>query len=344
MQDAIEGPNLLIRFRRGDEWVCGRLCSAGVNGLFIATDTPPRVGEIVPLELSLPDEAAWRAAGLPRPEVTVDGLTVISRAAETRGPPGFSVHVRYRDHRERRDMVRMLEASRGRASLRPPPQRREARYPVSWPILVKVDGRRCRMSALDISRNGMFVGGAAPLPERGCSLDVTFAVDGETAPIRAVTRVTRTIDRDVADRRKLRRGMGLQFCKLGSRNRRDYQAFVSRIAYRSTKRVVVTASGIRLNHLVTELRAVGYAVTSINEGTKLFAMCNDDRNTPDLVIFDASFRDAQPSACRTAKRILTSRVIASAEFDQPFAGPVRALADSILAPVESAWLDQGWGA
>lgn len=346
MQQTIEGPNLQIRFRRGDQWVNGRLCSIGINGVFIATNTPARVGETVDLELCLVDEAALRAAGLSQPELMLSGVTVLSRSEARRAPPGFAAHLRYRSNTQRRDMVTMLRASRGRAPLRPPPQRREARYPISWPILIKIGNKRCRMSALDVSRSGMFVGGAAPLPEPGQCLQIAFPLDGDgdTVPIRGIARVERTIPRASAQRRKLHRGMGLQFCELSLRHQHEYDAFIKRVAFRSTKRIVVSAQGIRLNHLATELHAVGYAVTTVSSSQRLFAVCNDESNTPDLVIFDTSFRDTYPTVMKTAQRKLTARLIASTEFDQPFANPVRALADSILAPIAPAWLDIGWQA
>jgi len=342
MQNAIEEPNLLIRFRRGDQWVAGRLCSAGVTGVFVATNTPARVGEIVDLEISMEDESGWRIAGLTKPELNLRGVTVMSRTTEHRGPPGFAVHLRFKNPTSRRALVVMLQAARGQTSLNAPPKRSEARYPISWPVLVRSGNTRCRMSALDVSESGMFVGGAAPLPSTGARLDVTFAVDTDGPPIRGETCVARIIPRDLATRRKLRRGMGLQFCQLGSRHRREYHAFVKRVAFRSTKHVVISAAGIRLNHLVTELNGVGYAVSSVSDATKLFAVCGDESNTPDLVIFDESFSQLFPSAIITAQRTLTERLIASADFDQPFAKPVRALADSILAPVAPAWIDQGW--
>lgn len=335
-------PNLLVRFRRGDDWLGGRLCSAGVNGVFIATDTPARLGKLVELELTLDEEGAWRAAGLMSPELRLRGVVAMSRVAGNRAPAGFATHLRYTNHRQRREMVVMLQAARGRAKLKPPPQRAEARYPISWPVLITVGDKRCRMSALDISFSGMFVGGAAPLPAHGKHLQVTFSLDRDGPPIRALTQVTRLVPRDLARRRKLRRGMGLQFCALRGPDQRAYHEFVDRVAHRTRKHVVVAAEGIRLAHLMSELAAVGYAVSSVTNATSLFRVCNDERNSPDLVIFDGGFREVYESAVEHARGLLTSHLVASADYDEVFAGPIRALADAILAPVDSGWVDLGW--
>lgn len=335
-------PNLLVRFRRGDDWISGRLCSAGVNGIFVATDTPARLGKVIDLELSLDDDSAWRTAGLLKPELCLRGVVAMSRAAGGRGPAGFSAQLRYTNHRQRRELVTMLQAARGRAKLKPPPRRTEARYPISWPILVKVANQRCRMSALDISRGGMFVGGAVPLPSHGKRLHITFSLDHDGPPIHAITQVTRVVSRDLARRRKLRRGIGLQLTELPHRYQRDYHDFVDRVAHRSRKNVVVTAAGIRLVHLMTELAAVGYAVSSATDPTALFKLCNDHRNAPDLVIFDSSFRDAHPTAVSRARGMLTAQLVATADYDEPFAEPIRAMADAILAPVDPSWVDQSW--
>ncbi len=338
MTSTASEPTLQVRFRRGDQWVHGRVCSVSVDGLFVATTTPGRVGAIVDIEFRMPDSDARRQTNLSRSELVLTAVIVAARLPTGDAPPGFSAHLRFRDRLQRRTLVQMLEATRRVAALTPPPRRRQRRFPINWPIMIKDDRQRSRMRVLDISRSGMFVTTVGALPPRRRRVELCLRPFDDGTPIRAVAAVARVISSSVAARRLLERGLGLQLCELSSRSQQAFHRLVAGVACRAEKHIAVSASTTRAPLISAELRNVGFAVTVVTDGQGLFALCNDEHTKPDAVLFDGSFANMYPRMVDTARRQLSARGIPATHFDAPLVGPARGLVTAVLSAA-----DKGWG-
>src|SRR5262249_10585877 len=158
---------LEIRFRRGDEWQLGRLKSLTREGMHVVTTAPPRVGDAI--DISVGDSLSLRGE--------VMHATRAQAAAEV-GGSGFSVRFVLRHAEERQGLEALLRAE-GVAAVRAAPSRREARYPVRWPLTVSHGERTQATAALDVSASGMFVGGD-DLPDRDVGL--MFMIDDAEGP------------------------------------------------------------------------------------------------------------------------------------------------------------------
>src|SRR5262249_7254029 len=156
------------------------------EGISLATGAPPRRGDIVELE------------------ITISGVTVVARgavvgvtssdAATVLGAAGFGARFLVATPEERGALERILAAhTDGRRVLAPPPRGREARYPVRWPVLLRTQRGKAEVSALDVSRHGLFIGvdGCSTAPQ-STSVYVTVPIESG-APIQATARIARAI-------------------------------------------------------------------------------------------------------------------------------------------------------
>jgi hypothetical protein len=292
-----------VRYRRGDAWQLARVRSMTREGVSIATGTPPRRGDVVELELS--------AAGV----VLVTRSTVVGVAvgdtATALGAGGFGARFLLVSDEQREkleEILRILGADKLR-SLDPPPHRRAARYPVKWPVFVRSTQQRASLSALDVSRHGMFVGCAETMAPLEGPVHVTVPIDDGGTPVLATARVARQIPSAVALSRGLEAGIGIEFTALSQKDEQRFAAFVARVGRRAEREVVVCASAGRLFELTTALSAVGYCTTGVSDPNGLVARTAAGVRVPDLVVLDASAVRDNPKAIHAARRALAVRLV-----------------------------------
>ncbi|HKA88486.1 MAG TPA: PilZ domain-containing protein [Haliangiales bacterium] len=297
------GERLEVRFRRGDEWQLARLRSVTREGISVATATPPHHGDLVEVELQTGTLSLIA-------KTSVVGVAV-GEAAAALGATGFGARFVLAHEAERRRLEEILALVGGDHAppLDPPPYRREARYPVRWPVTLRTPENKVSVRALDMSRRGMFVAGAAPTEG---AVHVTFTIDDRGTPILATARVARAIHDDTARIRRLPVGMGLELMSLSSQDERRFHQFVGRIARRADRAVVVGASPERLGELTSALSAAGYSAAGASDASSLVARAATTSRPPDLVVLDSSM---SARALQAARRALGARRIPTLAID-----------------------------
>ena len=291
------GQRLEVRFKRGDEWQLARLRTVTREGISVATPTPPRHGDLVEVELTTGDLTLIA-------KTSVIGAAM-SEAATSVGVSGFGARFVLGHESDRRRLEEILALVGGERAppFEPPPQRREARYPVSWPVMLRTPDRKLAVRALDVSRRGMFV--AAPGPTQG-PVHVTIGIDDHSTPVLATARVARAIHDDTARIRRLPVGVGLELVSLSSQDERRFSQFVGRVARRAEREVVVGASPDRLPELTSALAAAGYTTSGASDAPTLLTRAATASRPPDLVVLDSSL---PPRMIQAARRALGARRI-----------------------------------
>jgi hypothetical protein len=299
--------SLEVRFRRGDGWQLARVRSVTFEGIAVATATPPRRGDVVDLELMCSGESV-----LVRSNVV--GVTS-NQAATALGASGFGARFLFSTEEERICLGVILRGAGGEKlrALSPPPKRREARYPVRWPVFLRSARSKASLRAIDMSSGGMFVA-ADEVPADG-PLQVAFPIDDRGAPIVASARIARRVAPDVARARGLVAGFGLEILGLATPDEGRFQQFVDRIGRRAERDVVVGASNGRVEELTTALSAAGYSVSGCSGAPELVARAAAGARIPDLVVIDASLARANPRALSAARRALGVRQVPTLVID-----------------------------
>jgi hypothetical protein len=297
-----------VRFRRGDQWQLARLRSLTAEGVSVATATPPRRGSFLDLEI--------QAAGISLLiRSSVVGV-MAGDAAATLGATGFGARFLPATDGQRRKLAELLAVAGGEQlrKLAPPPRRREARYPVQWPVFLRTPHCKVSLRALDVSRRGMFIAAEGDLAPREGSVHVMFPIDDGGRPVLATARVARAIAARDAFERGLPVGVGLELISLSMRDEARFAHFVGRIARRAERDVVIGAAPHRLEELATALSGAGYCTTGIADVPSLVARAGSGR-TPDLVILDASLSEQSPVEVQAARKALAVRQVPTLTLD-----------------------------
>lgn len=305
--------NVDVRYRCGDRWQLGRARSLTREGIYIYSGSSPRLGEIVTIRLAAGGNHLTVRASVVH--VTPDEAALIV------GGAGFAARFMLGTQAERAALEGLVVAGRseGLGALRPAPNRREARYPVRWPVTI--DGRENPLSALDVSRHGLFV--ASTDEHNGSTVQVAVSPDDAGAAMRARARVARTLDDRSAQARGVPAGCGLEISQFAPGDGERFALFVQRVGQRSSRRLLVAAAEPRQRGLISPLMAAGYVVSAAAAVSEVLA----GADAVDLVFLDSSLsaRDAE------VRRALSARRIASFALEPGQNGrAVRSLADAAL--------------
>jgi hypothetical protein len=321
--DEVLAP-LEVRFRRGDQWQLARVRSLSRDGISLATGAPPRRGDLVDLEINA-GALTLVARG------TVVGVTS-TEVASVLGAAGFGARFLLGTEAERSTLERLIAmVGDGARSLTPPPRRREARYPIRWPVLVRTSRGKSSLSALDVSRHGLFVAvdRATPSP-LSTSVQVTLPLDDVGGPIQASARIARTIAPEVARQRGIAPGYGLELTGFSDEDATRFAGFVDRIGRRAERKIVVGAAPERLDALCAELTAAGYTASGAADPPSLVAEAAAPSIAPDLVVLDSSLADENPRGVNAARRALSARTVRVLMLDGEPPTACREWADAAL--------------
>lgn len=306
-------PSLEVRVRRGDGWALGRLWSLSADGIYVATSTPPRKGDIVEVELIVGDLHA--VATIEVAQVTPPG------AARAVGAAGFGG--RFVGGGARLEVAGILAAGRVSPMAAPPPRRRDVRFPVALPVAVEHLGRQLVTTAIDVSKGGLFV--RTPILPCMPEIGLELALPGESACVRARARVARTITEEQAAERHLSPGFGAELAPASDEDRRRFERWVEVVERRANRSIIVAAATRqRLADLMGELAAVGYAASGVTDMDTLFRRV-DAVHAPDVVVIDESVAGARPP--RNTTRRLASLSVPVVRARGESAAEVRAEVD-----------------
>jgi hypothetical protein len=312
-----------VRFKRGDQWQLARLRGLTAEGVSVATATPPRRGAFLELQL----EAGGVSLQIRSSVVGV----MAGEAAAQLGATGFGARFLPATEAQRRKLAELLKVAGGEKlrQLAPPPRRREARYPVEWPVFLRTPHCKVSLRALDVSRRGMFVAAEGDLAPREGSVHVMFPIDDGGRPVLATARVARAIAARDAYERHLPVGVGLELISLSMRDEARFAHFVGRIARRADREVLIGAAPQRLEELHHALAGAGYCTTGMVDVASLIARTGSGR-TPDLVILDASLADQNPLEMQQARKALAVRQIPTITLDGDSPAAAREWVDGTL--------------
>jgi PilZ domain len=317
------GLPLQVRFRRGDEWILGRPRHLSREGIYVTTSAPPRRGDLVELWLGLSaKEAVLRAQVV---HVTRED------AAAAVGGAGFGARFLLDKPEERQHLEGLVRGTRqdGLHGVCATPARREVRYPVRWPVSVKVGGGAASTSALDVSWHGMFLAGGEGAQR--AKLDLVIPVDDDGDPVRCGGRVARVISEETARARGMVSGIGLELADFPSGDDVDrFHGFVSRVGRRAALSVVVAAAEGRAAELASQLASVGYAAHGVSVPKQVMQL-STRRTRPDLVVVDHSFDKEHGTVAKRVRHALDARNIKALPLDEGLTlDRVRSLADQAL--------------
>jgi PilZ domain-containing protein len=314
-----ERTTLEVRFRRGDEWQLGRARSLTREGIYVCTGAVPRVGDVVELNLT----AGESTLNLRSQVVHVTR----EDAAAALGNAGFGARFLIDTAEERQRLEAIVQAGRveGLGTVRPAPPRREARYPIRWPVFIDTKHGSSPGAALDVSCHGLFVSLAGRLAG---DVEVSLPIDDLGEPIRASGRVARTIPKDVAQARGVSSGYGIELSGFSPSDETRFRMFVGRIRSRSERTVLVGAAPDRATELTAQLVAAGYVASGVSDPREIVRKAM--LSPPDLVLVDQSLDTANRGARALRKALATKNVMTY--FLEPNQAPqtLRSLADAAL--------------
>lgn len=265
-----------VRFQRGDRWVQARLRSLTPKSATLATGAPPPVGSHVRLAVGLADLGVI-LEGTVRDTSSLDDPT---------GSLGFRIEFATLEAETRGQLIGLLKRARKLGvSLKPPPQRRAARFPIAWPVVLTTESGRVRGSALDVSSSGLFLATGALLRQREVHFELPLDRRGPAVGARA--RIAREVTELMARSRGLDRGYGVEIVDIDVEGQTRFESFVDRVRRRSERHVIVAAQSSRLEELSRGLLAAGYAVTRAASATEL--VCRESfARPPDCAVLDVS--------------------------------------------------------
>lgn len=318
---AAHGPGRIeVRLRRGESWLLGRARSLTREGIYVYSGCALRVGDVVELQLTTGGAAA--SLGAVVVHVTPED------AALTVGGPGFGARFLLASNEERQRLEALVVSGRaeGLGTLRAAPRRREARYPVRWPVALDTSVGAAFVSALDVSLRGMFVAMNPSLASK--RVEIQFPNDDLTSPIRARGRVARTMTDPVAQARGVVPGYGLEIHDFSPGDDERFRGFVHRVGRRATRHVLVGAGHSELRRLVTPLVAAGYVAAGCSDANELARRAVLSRT--DLVLIDASLVPGDPAARALHHKLAARKTLAYRLDPAQDDRSVRSLADAAL--------------
>jgi hypothetical protein len=273
-----------VHVSRGDEWVAGRLRFLSATRVAVAATATPQVGDPFSLALAY----GTRELTIPAVVDSVDRALDLSTPMST----GFSAVLDDLSPQQSRSLIDMLhEASRAGLELTPPPLR-PARFAVSWPLIVKpIGGEPVRVTALDVSLDGMFIRQC----DLGGRIEFALPVDERGPAIRGYLEVVREMSPAAANDLGFTPGSGVAIRQLAAGDRSRYDAFIGRVRERNERRLLVAAASDQLAPLVTGLRAVGYAVTSSSDPSDIVESISG-KLRPDVAVIDNSLTRLESEA------------------------------------------------
>jgi len=270
---------IYARYLRSGRWVPIRIGALSLKGAALLSGALPRVNDHVDVALTFGTHRA-----LVRGSV---GKISSPHEAAISGTSTFSVSFEL-DDASRRQLTALLTAARAaNVTIKPPPPRRERRYPVEWPVGLGTSRGVVRAEALDISREGMFV---RPVHALTLSSRINFSCildDGE--PVAGRARVVRHVTEADARVCGIAAGYGLAIVDMGEDARARWLAFLERIEKRAERRVLIGASPGRLVELQSHLAALGYAVTGGTDPGALVELASAESRPVDAALIDASW-------------------------------------------------------
>ena len=268
------------RYLRSGRWVPLRIGSLSLRGAALMAVALPRVDDRVDVALAYAQHRALVRGSVAKVSTM--------REAETSGATMFSVNFEL-DDGSRRQLTALLTAARAaNVTIKPAPPRSTRRYPVEWPICLGTTRGAVRAEALDVSAEGMFV-----RPVHALTLDahVTFSavLDDSQPPVSGHARVVRNITEAEATTGGLVAGYGLVILEMTDVERDRWSGFLSRVARRATKRVLIAASAARFAELETGLVAGGYATTGGTEPGVIAQLVSAEARPVDAALIDATW-------------------------------------------------------
>ena len=268
------------RYLRSGRWVPLRIGSLSLKGAALMAVALPRVDDRVDVALAYAGHRALVRGAVAKVSTM--------REAETSGATMFSVNFEL-DAGSRRQLTALLTAARAaNVTIKPAPPRGTRRYPVEWPVCLGTTRGAVRAEALDVSADGMFV-----KPVHALTLDahVTFSavLDDNQPPVSGHARVVRNISEAEARNGGLSPGYGLVILEMVEPERERWSGFLSRVARRASKRVLIAASAARLAELETGLVAGGYATTGGTAPGAIAQLVSAEARPVDAALIDAAW-------------------------------------------------------
>lgn len=278
---TLSGPRTIsARYLRSGRWVPLRIGSLSLKGAALMAVALPRVDDRVDVALAYAQHRALVRGAVAKVSTM--------KEAETSGATMFSVNFEL-DDAARRQLTALLTAARAaNVTIKPAPPRGTRRYPVEWPVCLGTTRGAVRAEALDVSSDGMFV-----KPVHALTLDahVTFSavLDDNLPPVSGHARVVRNISEADARTTGMSPGYGLVILEMNEFERDRWSGFLSRVAKRATKRVLIAASPARLAELETGLVAGGYATTGGTEPGAIAQLVSAEARPVDAALIDAAW-------------------------------------------------------
>lgn len=275
------GPRtILARYLRSGRWVPLRVSSLSLKGAALMAVALPRVDDRVDVALAYAQHRALVRGAVQKVSTM--------REAETSGATMFSVNFEL-DDGSRRQLTALLTAARAaNVTIKPAPPRSTRRYPVEWPVCLGTKRGAVRAEALDVSSEGMFV-----RPVHALALDdhltFTAVLDDNQPPVSGHARVVRTITDADARSTGLTPGYGLVILEMADPERERWSRFLSRVAKRASKRVLIAATSARLAELQTGLVAGGYATSAGTEPGAIAQLVSAEARPFDAALIDATW-------------------------------------------------------
>ena len=314
VEPAFEEPPIRVRFLRGEKWSVGRLRCLDLTSAHIAVSSPPRVNDEVHISISL-DELCVVLRGHVR-EVN----------ARSSGTAGFTVDF-VPDTPSRKQLASLLRRAKDSGvQLEPPPARQSMRYPLAWPVSLHTPLGMASATALDISRDGMFLAMSAPIA--GPELKLSLELDEPGVRITGIARIARRVSSEEASARGLERGIGVEITSMSDGDRLLYVSFLERVAQRTIRQVMVAAPPSRATQLVKSLSAAGYVVTSGSDPRVLVRLAEFDGTPPDIAIFDDALGDGEEA--RWLRQVLKGKGVPCVAISRESGDRARSAVDAVL--------------
>jgi hypothetical protein len=275
------------RYLRSGRWVPLRIGSLSLKGAALMAVALPRVDDRVDVALAYAHHRALVRGSVAKVSTM--------KEAETSGATMFSVNFEL-DDGSRRQLTALLTAARAaNVTIQPAPPRGTRRYPVEWPVTLGTPRGAVRAEALDVSAEGMFV---KPVHALTLDAEVAFSavLDDSQPPVSGRARVVRNITDADARTSGLPPGYGLAILEMTDRERERWSGFLSRVARRATKRVLIAASAARFAEIETGLVAGGYATTGGSEPSAIAQLVSEDARPVDAALIDATWLVSEGSS------------------------------------------------
>jgi len=279
--EPIMSPDIIYaRYLRSGRWVPIRIGALSLRGASLLSGALPRLHDHVDLALTYGGHRALVRGPVKR--------VSSQEEAASFGAATFSVHFEL-DDASRRQLTTLLTAARAaNVTIRPPPARRERRYPVEWPLCLGTLRGAVRADALDVSREGLFVRPSHALVLESM-LNFSVVLDDAGPPVAGRAKVVRLINENDARTCGLSPGYGLSILEMGEADHMRWLGFLARVSRRADKRILVGAAPARLSEIQGWLAAAGYAVTGGTDPGALVQLASAEVRPVDAALIDAAW-------------------------------------------------------